>query len=103
MTYRIVVTARARADAVEAFRWIAEKSPTAAVRWSAGLQKAIAKLSTLPERNPVAEDDSEQVGITLRQTLYGRRPNVYRILYSVEGDTVVLHYVRHSARGPIEI
>lgn len=50
MTYRIVITARARADAVEAFRWIAEKSPAAAVRWSAGLQKAIAKLSTLPER-----------------------------------------------------
>jgi toxin ParE1/3/4 len=102
MTYRIVVTARARADAIEAFRWIAERSPDAAARWYAGVQKALAKLSKLPELNPVAEEESEQVGITLRQMLYGRRPNVYRILYSVEGDTVNLHYVRHSAQGPIE-
>jgi len=102
MTYRIVVTARARADAIAAFRWMAERSPDAATRWYAGLQKAIAKLSQLPDRNPVAEEDSEQAGIILRQALYGRRPNVYRILYSVEGDTIALHHVRHSARGPIE-
>jgi toxin ParE1/3/4 len=102
MTYRIVVTTTARADVLEVFRWLAEKSPTAAGRWYAGLQKAVAKLNIQPELNPVAEDESEQVGVPLRQTLYGRRPNVYRILYSVEGDTVILHYVRHSARGAIE-
>jgi plasmid stabilization system protein ParE len=102
MTYRIVVTARARADVVTAFRWIAEQSPDAATRWYAGLQKAIGKLNQLPGRNPVAEEESEQVGITLRQMFYGRRPNVFRILYSVEDDTIVLHYVRHSAQGPIE-
>ena len=79
MTYRIVVTARARADAIEAFRWIAERD----ARWS--------------RRHPArSEEESEQVGITLRQMLYGRRPNVYRILYSVEGDTISLHYVRHT-------
>jgi toxin ParE1/3/4 len=103
MTYRIVVTARARADAIVSFRWIAERSPDAATRWSAGLQKAITKLGQFPDRNPVAEEESEQVGITLRQMLYGRRPNVYRILYPVEGDTINLHYIRHSAQGPIEL
>lgn len=102
MTYRVIFSPGARADSVEAFRWIAARSPAAAARWSAGLQRAITRLATLPERNPVAEDDSEQVGITLRQMLYGRRPNVYRILYSVEGDIVFLHHVRHGARGPIE-
>jgi hypothetical protein len=40
--------------------------------------------------------------LTIRQMLYGRRRGVYRILFSIEGDSVVLHYVRHSARGPIE-
>jgi plasmid stabilization system protein ParE len=102
VTYRVIFTPRARAEAVEAFRWIAERSPAAAERWYAGLERATAQLSKLPERNPVAEDDSEQIGITLRQMLYGRRPGIYRILYSVEGDTVTLHSVRHSARGPIE-
>ncbi len=102
MSYRVVVTARARADAVQAFRWIADQSPDAATRWYAGLEKAIAKLTTMPERHPIAEDESEQFGITLHQMLYGRRRGVYRLLFSIEGETVTLHYVRHSAQGPIE-
>lgn len=102
MSYRVVVTARARADAVEAFRWIAEQSPDAAARWYLGFEKAIAKLDTMPERHPIAQDESEQLGITLRQMLYGRRRGVYRLLFSIEGETVTLHYVRHSAQGPIE-
>ena len=84
------------------FHFLADRSPAAAARWYTGLEKAIAKLTKMPERHPVAEDESEQVGITLRQMLYGRRPGVFRILFSIEGDTVTLHYVRHSAQGPIE-
>ncbi len=101
MTYRIVITARARADVLESFRWLVERSPDAATRWYAGLQKAIAGLRKLPGRHPIAEAESELLGITMRQALHGL-PNIYRILYSVEGDTIVVHLVRHSARGPIE-
>jgi plasmid stabilization system protein ParE len=102
VTYRVVFTAMARADAVRQFRYLANRSPAAAARWYTGLEKAVAKLGELPERHPIAQDESEQVGITLRQMLYGRRRGVFRILFSIEGDTVTLHYVRHSARGPIE-
>jgi hypothetical protein len=56
----------------------------------------------LSERHPIAQDETEQLGVPLHQMLYGRRPGVFRILFSIEGDTVTLHYVRHSARGPIE-
>jgi plasmid stabilization system protein ParE len=102
VTYRVVITARARGDAIEAFRWLADRSPEAAARWYDGFQKAVAKLATMPERCPVAQDESEQLGITLRELLYGRRRGVYRILYSIEADVVTVHYVRHSALGPIE-
>ncbi len=102
MIYRVVFTARARADAVRQFHFLAERSPAAAGRWYTGLEKAITRLSKMPERQPVAEEESEQLGITLRQMLYGRRPGVFRILFSIEGDTVALHYVRHTAQGPIE-
>lgn len=102
MTYRVLVTARAKADAVEAFRWIADRSTSAAHRWYAGLAKAIASLEQAPERHAIAEDESMQVGITIRQKLYGRRKGVYRLLFSIEGDAVVVHYIRHTARGPIE-
>ncbi len=102
MTYRVVFTVRARAEVVEQFRYLADRSPDAAARWYTGLEKAIAKLSTMPERHPIAEDETEQLGITLRQMLYGRRRGIFRILFSIEDDTVTLHYVRQSAQGPIE-
>jgi plasmid stabilization system protein ParE len=102
VTYRVIFSPRARADAVEAFRWIAERSPDAAARWYAGFQKSLAKLGKMPERHPIAEDETEQTGIILRQMLYGRRRGVYRLLFSIEGKTVTLHYVRHNAQGPIE-
>jgi plasmid stabilization system protein ParE len=60
---------RARADAIEAFRRIADRSPAAAGRWYAGIEKAIAKLATMPERHPVAEDESKRLGVTIRQML----------------------------------
>jgi hypothetical protein len=81
---------------------MAERSPDAAARWYTGLEKAIAKLNRFPERHPVAEEDSQRVGRILREMLYGRRRGVYRILFSIEGETVTLHSIRHSARGPIE-
>ena len=84
------------------FHFLADRSPAAAARWYTGLEKAIAKLDKMPERHPIAQEETEQLGITLRQMLYGRRPGVFRILFSVEGDTVTLHYVRHTAQGPIE-
>ncbi len=101
MKYRVVFTARARADVLEASRWIAEQSPDAAARWYAGLEKSIAKLNQGPGRHPVAEDESERFGLTIRQLLHGRRRGTYRVLFSIGGDTVTLHHVRHSARGPI--
>jgi plasmid stabilization system protein ParE len=101
VSYRVVVTARAAADAIETFRWIAERSPDAAAHWYEALEQAIATLAEMPERCPVA-DESEQLGIILRQLLYGRRRSVYRILFSIEGETVTLHHIRHTAQGPIE-
>lgn len=102
MNYRVVFTPRARADAVEAFRWLAERSPEAAARWYAGLERAIRELGKNPLRYPVADDESEELGVVMRQKLYGRRRGVYHLLFSVVGETVYLHHVRHSARSPIE-
>jgi toxin ParE1/3/4 len=102
VTYRVVFTVRARADVIKQFNYLADRSPDAASRWYTGIDKAVAKLSTLPERHPIAEYESEQLGTPLRQMLYGRRPGVFRILFSIDDDIVTIHYVRHSAQGPID-
>ena len=81
---------------------MADDSPAAAAPWYAGLDKAIATLSTMPARDPVAEEESERIGITLRQMIHGRRRNVWRIFFSIEGDSVYVHSIRHGAQDMIE-
>jgi len=101
VSYRVIVTPTADAEALEAFRWYAEHSPAAARRWHAGLARAIHGLSGHPERQPVSEEDCEALGCETRLLLYGRRRGVFRILDTVEGDTVWVLRVRHSAQGTI--
>jgi plasmid stabilization system protein ParE len=74
--YRIVIQPRARIDTIEGFSWIAERSDDAAIRWYAGLQRAIATIAENPERNLIAAEESERFGITIRHAIHGRRPGV---------------------------
>jgi plasmid stabilization system protein ParE len=100
--YRIVTQPGARADAREAFRFILEQWPAEAACWSAGLEKFLAKIGEEPERYPVAIEESELLGVTIRQALYWERWGVYRILFAVEGETISVLFIRRSGRGPIE-
>ena len=101
MTYRVLVTPIADAEAMEAFRWYADRSATVAERWYAGLNKAITSLAKNPGRFPVSQEDSTALGCEARMLLYGRRRGVFRILYTINGDTVWVLRIRHSAQGPL--
>src|SRR5271155_3536848 len=98
MTYHVIVTTTADDEAMEAVRWYAERSPDAAQRWHDGLARAIDNLAWMPTRCPVSPDDSKALGCEVRILLYGKRPGVYRILFSLIGDTVWILRIRHSAR-----
>jgi plasmid stabilization system protein ParE len=89
-------------DLLAGFRWLADQSPTAAARWHAGLEKAIAKLSQDPERHPLAEEETERLENTIRQVLYGRNRGDYRTLSTIHDQTVSILHIRHSAQGPLE-
>ena len=54
-------------------------------------------LRTDPLRHGFAPEH-EDVQVGLRQLLYGKGRNVYRILYTVDEDTVVVLHIRHAAR-----
>lgn len=98
MTYRVIVTPTADDEAIEAVRWYAERSPDAAQRWHDGLAHAIDSLAWMPTRCRVSPDDSQALGCEVRILLYGRHPGVYRILFSIDYDTVWILRIRHSAR-----
>jgi plasmid stabilization system protein ParE len=94
--FRVNPTDQALTDAGEAYFWLNQHSPTAALRWYEGLLKAFRSL----ERNllccPLAPEhvffDKD-----IRQLLHGK----HRILFTVEGDTVFILRVRHGAQTPL--
>jgi plasmid stabilization system protein ParE len=102
VTYRLRVTARAVADADEAYAWIAEHlSPVQAERWYQGLFKQTETLTQQPLRRPLAAE-SDQLPEELRELLYGKRKNKYRIIFAIRDDDVVVLYVHHAARKELE-
>jgi hypothetical protein len=42
--------------------------------------------------------EAADLGIDLREMLHGRRPHVFRILYTIDGKIVNVHRIRHAAQ-----
>jgi plasmid stabilization system protein ParE len=94
MTYRVDLTERATRNLRRIYRTINAENSERARDWLNGLEKAVFSLDENPARAPVIPEDS------LRHLLYGRKPNVYRIIYAIderERVVTVLH-IRHGAR-----
>jgi len=92
-TYRVEPTDQALVDAGEAYFWINEELEGAALRWYEGIMKAFRSLEKNPLRCPHAPE-SAFFEEEIRQLIYGK----YRILFTVEGETVFVLRVRHSAQ-----
>jgi len=93
ITYRVEPTNKALVDAGEAYFWINEQSEKAALRWYEGLMKAFRSLEKNPFRCPLAPE-SAFFEEEIRQLIYGK----YRVLFTIEAETVFVLSVRHGAR-----
>lgn len=101
MDFRVELSAQAQSDIASIHDWLQSQSAgDAGERWFVALRTAIASLKQLPSRCAVAPE-SQDFSIEVRQLLYGRRPNVYRILFAIEGDVVQVLHLRHGRRRPI--
>lgn len=72
-------------------------SPRSAAIWQAKTEATIGRLADDADQWPEA-DEAAEFGIDLRCRLAGRRPHVYRVLYTIEGDQVLVHRVCHAAQ-----
>lgn len=97
MSFIIRVTPRAELDIDRAVHWLSHRSVAAGARWHNGLLVAVDTLRIDPGRSPLA-DEAANLGCELRELLYGSRRSCYRVLFTVEGDTVIIHRVRHAAQ-----
>ncbi len=102
MTYRIAIEATAEREIRAIVRWKTQNaSPTVAGRWYNGLLKQVATLRNHPTRCPIAAEN-DKFPIEIRELLYGRRRNVFRIIFTIRDDTVSILFVHHTAQQEIE-
>lgn len=101
MAYRVETTTQAEDDAAAILDWLLkQQAGETGIRWFLALAEAIATLAKFPERCPLAPDNSA-FPFEVRQLLYGRKPHAYRILFTIESNTVYVLHIRHGRRNPV--
>ena len=104
MNHRIRTLSRAHRDVAGILRWIAveRKSVAGANSWLAAYQAAVRKLAASPESYGLAfEDDGQEPRV--RQFLFKtRRGTVYRGLFTIDAEEVVILRVRGAGQPPLE-
>jgi plasmid stabilization system protein ParE len=102
MKYRLEVSSIAEAEADSAFmRQSQFTSLTKTGQWYSGLLDAIKSLAEMPNRCPIAREN-EYSSQTIRQLLYGKGRNSYRILFTVLEEQAVpmvrILHIRHATQ-----
>jgi plasmid stabilization system protein ParE len=101
MTFRVETTAAAEQDADAILDWLlSEYAGETGMRWLAALEDAVASLAEFPARCPLAPENTA-FPVEVRHLLYGRKPRVYRILFTIEDQTVYVLHIRHGRRQPL--
>jgi plasmid stabilization system protein ParE len=102
MAFQVEITPIAEAQIEQAYRWYRERNPEFADLWFRGLMNTIATLQEKPQRCSLAIEH-EIFPEEVRQLLYGKAKNVYRVLFTIRDDTVYTLYVRHSSQAPLTL
>jgi len=86
---------RAERDLEAIFLYIRGQNSPPARKWFNGLVESIESLAEYPQRHPAIPEDPG-----LRHLLYGNKPHIYRIIYSIDvaAQRVDIVHVRHHAR-----
>jgi plasmid stabilization system protein ParE len=88
MAFRVETSAQAASDAREILEWLlSHHAGETGLRW-------------FFKRCPIAPE-SARFPFEVRQLLYGRKPHVYRILFTIENNTVNVLHIRHGRRKPL--
>ncbi|MEG5000911.1 type II toxin-antitoxin system RelE/ParE family toxin [Microcoleus sp. B4-D4] len=98
--YQVIIQPAAQKAIEESYFWLSNHSSHKARNWLEGLYKAILSLENMPSRCSFAFENSffdEEI----RQLVYGKKRNAYRILFTIVDDSVQIIFVRHAAQKPM--
>lgn len=94
--YQVNIKPTAERDLETRYLQIAEDSPQNALNCYVNIVSAIEKLNIMAERCPLAPED-EDIQLGIRHLIIGR----YRVLYLIDGETVEVLHIRHSAKNRV--
>ncbi len=98
MAFRVEITPKAKHDANAILEWLrSQQAGKPGMRWFERLQEALASLANFPERCALAPENVS-LPFEMRQLLYGHRSHMYRILFTIKGETVLVLRIRHGRR-----
>ncbi|MGA3078272.1 MAG: type II toxin-antitoxin system RelE/ParE family toxin [Bryobacteraceae bacterium] len=101
IAFLVETTPESERDAEAILEWLfSQHAGDTGIRWFLALEDAIASLAISPARCPLAPEDAESP-FEVRHLLYGRRPHVYRVLFTIKGDTVTILHIRHGRRQAV--
>ena len=101
MTYRVRLQPAALDDLEQAYQYAAKSAPATAASWLNRFFEALQTLENNPQRCPYAPENVK-CQRELRQYLYGRRPNVFRAVFTIEGSTVWILRIRRASRPDLK-
>jgi len=95
MTFLVELTERAGRDLGRIYRRINAENSRQARDWFNELEVVVFSLDQNPSRGAITPEDE-----TLRQLLFGKKRNVYRIIYSIDErrQIVTVRHIRHGAQ-----
>jgi plasmid stabilization system protein ParE len=96
MKYRVIVLPNARANLTHYAEYAAKNAPLTAARWLDRFHAALESLGDMPLRYPLAPESKDSPK-PLHQMLFGKRPNVFRVFFTVEDDEVRVLHVRRAS------
>ena len=96
MEYRVSLTGRFILHLQDIGDYIAQDSPSSALRWIEELERQLLRLKKFPEGHAPARENKNH-SVELRQMLYGKGRHQYRIIFTIQNDEVVVLDLRHGA------
>lgn len=101
MTYQVKLTAYAKGEIESVYLWHKRYDGHYADSWFRGLMNIIGTLQEKPFRCALARENDDFTE-EIRQLIYGKGSNRYRIIFIVENSFVHILSVRHGSKSSLD-
>ena len=98
MAFQVKTTKSVELQIETTYLWLKKRNPAYADEWFRGLMNAIASLQEKPRRCSLATEN-EVFSEEVRQLLYGKSRNKYRVLFAIRANVVYILFVRHTSQA----